>query len=89
MEAHIELIEGVKANRVAARIAVGLVVRREAEDGVGGLHTLQDWVLQRDDILIAIELDALCFGDDRVAGPFVGALDQDGADRLGAVGGVG
>src|ERR1700679_3059670 len=45
MEAHVELIEGIEADRVAAGVAVGMVVVRKAEDGIGRLRPLEDRVL--------------------------------------------
>jgi len=62
VQTHVELIERIKAHRVASSVAVGMVVVRKAEDGIGGLHTLQDRVLQRGDRLIAGKPDALLFG---------------------------
>src|ERR1700761_7274440 len=89
VEAHIELIERIETDRVAACVAVWLIRGGQGEDGVGDRFTLKDRVLQYDDVLIAVELDALALGQDGVARRLIGALVENGADRLERVGRVG
>src|SRR5580704_14131209 len=85
VQTEVELVEGIEAYRVATSATVRMVDVRKAEDGVAGES--EDRILQGNEILIARDLDALIFGDDRVAGE-VGALNQQRADLLEAVGRV-
>src|SRR5271156_7108186 len=86
MQTEVELVEGVKAYRVATGASVRMIDVGETEDGIA--CESEDRILQRHKVLVARDFDALIFGDDGVAGE-VWTLNQQRADLLEAVGRVG
>ncbi len=79
MQAQVELMEVVEADRVASRVAIGMI-----DVGKG-----ENRAVQSEQVLIASDLEPHRSRQDRIAGQLVGALDEQGADLLKAVGGIG